>query len=230
MHWPVDVQVVSDVVPRLVEFALMLGASAALLLSAFWTRGPALVAWTALALGLVVALTVAQPFGVVAQAESAAPSPPAQARVAPTAAQESLAGPLRFRLVRSPTVYGGGGDSSDPPEDLRVESSVAGWFVRNRAYVTGLCGVVFNPCPRSHRDIWIGRQDHSWVLWIKGDPHSPRYPAAFQWRLKFGVASLSGLAYWLLYFALALLVLIHRRLPRRSARATHSRRLGAGDP
>lgn len=175
-----------------------------------------------LSLPLVVAVTLAQPFG---------------ARVDPVAATTAIAGadrdpgrvesidvlglPLaRFRL-ESAEKAPAWGESGYPTRELKVRSWIPPLLLINATPVVDMCGVVTNSCwkpddrvPHGSGGVALFEQDGRWHVRTTstGDSALTGRPVVREWRLSYGVVSWTGTAYWaLLAVALMALALRARR-------------------
>ncbi len=166
-------------------------------------------------LALVLAITVAQPFGVVAT--DRAPPPRDAHRVSPTSVHVArlfgVLPVLPFVLYHQDNLYSG---ENVATAKLKARS----WFwlpiLTNATTVTGICGGSDSPC-------WpIGRDSHALQLSQSGDNYyaslvdpahakEPPFSTSDTWDLSAGIVSLSGLVYWIL---LALLIPRVRRAGR----------------
>jgi hypothetical protein len=168
-------------------------------------RGPRGQGALASALALALALTVVQPFGVVAERVSSAP--PDGQQVDPTG--DNSLGALRFHIY--------GQDISQILVDdtreaiLKAQSSVAGVLLYNTTDVASICkGLGDPPCwevdgsGMSLRSM-IREGDNYWLT-LSYDPDVvkergfdvPPSELAYTWKLSLGVASFGGALYWLL--------------------------------
>ena len=193
-------------------------------------------------LALVVALTVAQPFGVIASKEDAAPRPPVYAGNGHSVHVARVLGIplLPFRLYSRSSVSFG---ENTPKATLRARS----WFwlpaLTNATQIAETCSSdVFTPCwdpePGSGNpgnDLTVFRKGGKQWVTIENPagreergpcPPSacgPGYrptplPDSFSWELRAGSASPAGLVYW----ALAILLVVTARRRRTGPTASPS--------
>ena len=180
--------VTAAVVIGVVALAVALGAS-----------GHAALIRLAFPVALLTALTVAQPFGVRAE-----PAPASSGAAVPVRERVHSAPPFRFRLYENPISHLGLGECCPPQDTLRVRSWVlVPGLLTNAGDVTDLHG---DGVPSS----WaLQRAGGGWI--VRANSPSPRPDLA--WRLEPGIASASGMVFWLA-FAAALafrLVALRRR-------------------
>ena len=171
-----------------------------------------------IAVTVVTALTVAQPFGV--EAESLGDDVPAAVAGAegrsPTETETmDIAGlpVLRFTAYRrkESDVLSGLGECCPATHDLRLRSWVPPFLFTHAERVAGLCGD--NPCwgPRDTR-LTLHEVSGQWYALLVDPSKSTRV-----WKLSAGVASGWGLWYWLLSAAAIALLLWRRRAERSRA-------------
>jgi hypothetical protein len=164
------------VVVGVVALAVALGAS-----------GSAPLIRVAIPLGLVTALTVAQPFGVRAD-----PIPAPSDAGAPGGGRVHSAPPLRFRLYETSISRLGLGECCPPQDTLRVRSwLLVPGLLTNSNDITDLHG---DGVPSSWK---LEQQDGDWVV----RANSPSGRPDLAWRLEPGVVSASGVAFWLAFAA-----------------------------
>jgi len=173
---------------------------------------------------LVVAATVAQPFGVVA--EPAPPTAPSREAGEDPGRVESigvLGVPLaRFRLESAdkPPAYA---ESGYPTHELKARSWIVPLLLVNATPIVDMCGVVTDPCWEPDSAEGTSSDSNSVALFERagrwhvrttsvGDDPSTGRPVVREWRLSYGVASWTGVAYWAL-LVLALPVAALRRRP-----------------
>jgi hypothetical protein len=168
----------------------------------------------------VIALTVAQPFGIVAKRQ-AAPPPRTAKDVGSTGVHVVRAFgfvPLPFALYTRSRVYV---DENMPTATLRARSWAWAPFLTNATHVTDVCGnSVETPCwqygDSDAGQLGVYRSGGS--TWVSisnpylNEQNARSVPAQFTWKLGFGVASIAGLVYWAV--AGLLLVLARVRLRR----------------
>ncbi len=196
-------------------------------------------------LALVVGLTVAQPFGVIASKKDAAPRPPVYAGNGHSVHVARVFGIplLRFRLYSREVFWPG---ENTTTATLRARS----WFwlpaLTNATQIAETCSNdVLDPCwdpepgsGTSGSDLTVFRDGgKQWVTIDNPDgrqqekergPCPPEtcgagyrptpIPDSFNWELRAGIASPAGLVYW----ALAILLVISARLRRTGPTASHS--------
>ena len=174
---------------------------------------------------LVLALTVAQPFGVVASKEAGAPRPPTEAEQANgdsvhVARLFGLLPAVPFRLYQREIFLSGLGENA-PNKTLRARS----WFwlpaLTNATQVAETCSDdVLTPCwEPGEQDLTVFREGGAQWVTIDNPPGRDSGPAqipdSFTWKLSAGIASPAGLAYWVL--AALLIVTASRRRSRPSS-------------
>ena len=176
---------------------------------------------------LVLALTVAQPFGVVASKDAGAPMPPTEAEQANgdsvhVARLFGLLPVVPFRLYQREIFLSGLGENA-PNKTLRARS----WFwlpaLTNATQVAETCSDdVLTPCwEPGEQDLTVFREGATTWATIDNPPgrdpsRAPlAIPDSFTWKLSAGIASPSGLAYWAL--AALLIVTPRRRRSRPSS-------------
>jgi hypothetical protein len=187
-------------------------------------------AWRSIGLAAGVALTVAQPFGVVAGERSA---PPAGARpVNPTSIHVArLAGflpTLPFTLYHEDYIVSG---ENGPTAALKARS----WFwlpvLTNATTIKDICSnnVVSTPCwgsdgraydyPTNLRLSEKAGRYYVTLLNPAARNYSPYDRTSYTWELAPGLASPAGLIYWVV---LAVLIPVAVRSTRRRAKNSHS--------
>ncbi len=191
-------------------------------LVAAWERPTARGLRTAPAvLALVVALTVAQPFDVIASKEEAPPQPPKDAERGESVHVARVLGirVLPFRLYNRDKFWPG---ENTPTETIRARAGFWLPVLTNASEIAETCSTdVQTPCwnPRSGQNLVVFRDGGKQWATIDNPPGSGPGPASipdsFTWKLSAGIASPAGLAYWAL--AAVLLITARRR------RATTSR-------
>lgn len=175
-------------------------------------------------LALAVALTVAQPFGVVASKEKAAPRPPPNAANGHSIHVARVFGipVLPFRLYSRSVFWPG---ENTPTANLRARS----WFwlpaLTNATQIAETCSDSLTPCwnpePGSghpQNDLTVFRNGgKQWVTIDNpaGKNSGPaRIPDSFSWELRAGIASPAGLAYWAVAGILVITARRRRTRPR----------------
>ncbi len=158
----------------------------------------------AIALALVLAVTVAQPFGIVRTERG--PPPRNAHRVAPTSVHVArlfgLLPVLPFALYHQDNLRSG---ENDPTATLKARS----WFwlpiLTNAATIAAICAPdIYTPCwqptgPDSH-NLELSQSGGTYYVSLL-DPASAKLPpfgARTTWDLSAGIASPSGLIYWIL--------------------------------
>jgi hypothetical protein len=218
---------------------LLVPASLAYLIVAL-VRGGRARGLRALALAVVTAITVAQPFGV--KGEPITPNQFFAGDPRPAKAEEvhstrvlglSL---FRFRPYRRKIWYLNG-EGGNPTHWLKLRSWLWPGLLTNGSKVERLCGTDMQPCwvPEGDSDTYgrpsnlqLVKSGNEWRYRIlTADGTSPKYPPPFRtgthtyngyYRLTVGVSSKGGLAYWIVSAALgmALVLRLHRDRRRRT--------------
>lgn len=179
---------------------------------------------------LVLALTVAQPFGVSSSEISASDyrhqHPATVGYGASTETMDLFGLPvLRFRPTRLPSLL--------PPEDvgissgsLRVRSWVPPLFLTNATRLAALCGKVTDPCPRTEDPsaLLVTRSGDAWYLRAATELGATErgVPPFRAWRLSAGVTSWLGVLYWLVALTFAMLSYRQFRQKRQRSMAVGS--------
>lgn len=182
-------------------------------------------------LAVVVGLTVAQPFGVIASKEDDAPRPPTPAppnQLDPpqtngedvhVARLFGVVPVLPFRFYQRQIFLSGLAENT-PNETLRVRS----WFwlpvLTNATEVTETCSNdVFTPCWNGGQNLTVFREGGAQWATIDNSAgrgsSQPDLPDSFTWKLSAGIASPAGLVYWAL--AAGLVITASRRRARASS-------------
>ena len=175
----------------------------------------------ALRFAVVIAATVAQPFGIVAAQE---PGPPRDAHpVSPTGIHiDRIAGILPilpFSLYRENTIIHN--DTGSARATLKARS----WFwlpvLTNGTAIKSICSDLTQPCwdpSTPDRSSLQLSEAHGRYYVTLLDPLGPRFgaPGSYTWELVPGIASIPGLIYWLL-LGLAI-PLLNTRLRARNGR------------
>jgi hypothetical protein len=203
-----------DLILGLVELVLVPATLLGLAMAIF-KRRPRLLRRVSV-LSVVVGLTVAQPFGVIASKQHGLPRT-STVRVKPTAVHVIAVGGLPlapFRLYPGGTLSGILKENA-PTSTLRARSWLWLPVLTNATTITGMCGTddtrpCWDPDDPAHRNTLIlMRAGHTyWVTIARSLGESGRIvvdPRADTWKLGFGVASPIGLAYWIAVLALFLL-------------------------
>lgn len=190
-----------------------------LMLAACWGRGGR---WRTLSVlsGAVLALTVAQPFGV--KAHLAGHELPAGSVAVSTGASHRLdvfgVPLLWFRAYRRSIDFSQGG--GEPTQSLKVRSWTIPFVLTNGTRVLPMCGSTLRPCWNPAVPPLPGQVD-SLQLWrtpsggfaytLQGD-NPPEGPGRIVIRLSAGIPSIPGLLFWLALIAAVLIrLLIGRR-------------------
>jgi len=177
-------------------------------------------------LALILALTVAQPFGVVASKEAGAPPPTEAGPNGESVHVARLFGflpVLPFRLYQREIFLSGLGENA-PNETLRARS----WFwlplLTNATQVAETCSDdVLTPCWKpgysSEQNLTVLREGGTHLATIDNPPGrgEAQIPDSFTWKLRAGIASPAGLAYWVLA---GFLVIMTRRRRSQSSSPT----------
>ncbi len=221
----------------LLEFFLV-PASIAWLCAAPFSRSRRSARWS-IGLAILLALTVAQPFGIVATPQAA---PPAGAhQVDATSVHVVRAGGslpvMPFVLYREDYVWSG---ENAPTAMLKARS----WFwlpiLTNATTVDRICADdVLQPCFGNAHEEYAAESNlrlaqsggtYYATLLNPGASRAPNVPTSYTWKLAPGIASSSGVVYWLLIAVLIPIVVwssrgddadrLFRRLPRTSRAAT----------
>jgi hypothetical protein len=196
----------ADHVLGIAEFALVSVSLLWLTITAVSRRRERLLRATALA--AVVAVTVAQPFGVVASRASGIP------KGATTVKHPAHVHILRlgvvpiepFKLYKRQEFY-----LDDPPPDtLRARSWAWLPLLVNSSKLADICGYGNPPCwdDQEGQHLVVLRKDHHyWVAFT--ERRSETAPSILDetggaWKLGFGLASPLGLAYWAVVMVLVL--------------------------
>jgi hypothetical protein len=203
---------------------VLVGASLAYLVVAA-LRGGRGRSVRALVLAGVVAVTVAQPFGVRAvpitarQFAAAEPTPHAQA----THSIDVLGLPLFGFVPYTRDIVSVQGETGDPTQWLKVRSWLWPGLLTNASKITRLCGPTSQLCwtPEDSAvgagrssNLHLARAGDQWlyrVLTRNGSPAPYGGTNGGTYRVAVGIASFSGLTYWLVVGVLGAGVLIRRR-------------------
>ena len=186
----------------------------------------------AVVLALIVGLTVAQPFGIVAVRQNRLP--PTDARLLPSRSVHvarlfGVIPLLPFELYPRTNCWT---LENRPSATLRARS----WFwlpvLTNSTDVKDMCSnSKFDPCCESadanasrRKALSVDERDGVWVVLRNMYPVASNIgvPQFYVWKLEPGIASFAGLAYWIVTGGLLLVILrTHRKEARiRSPRAT----------
>ncbi len=167
------------------------------------------------AFALIIALTLAQPFGIHAVRVAA---PPAGAEpVSPRSALDfRVAGwvPVSASLYTTGLLHG---DSGEPQGTLRLDSSVWGPVLFSTTAVTEICGAT-TPCwapdPSSTADGLqaVTKDGRYWLVYRSNGVAVVNHAT---WSLRFGLTSWLGLAYWCCVAVLLAYLALIARLERR---------------
>ncbi len=177
-------------------------------------------------LALILALTVAQPFGVIASREKAAPRPPPDAENGDSVHFARVFGipALPFRLYSRPNLLQA---ENAPWATLRARSWLWLPALTNASRIAETCSSdVLTPCWKPERGWGRGQTDltvfqdggKQWATIDnplgRGSGPAP-IPDSFTWKLRAGIASPAGLVYWIL--AAILVITARRRRARPSS-------------
>lgn len=166
----------------------------------------------------ITALTVAQPFGVVATRERGVP-PPRAARSSPGGVHTLRAFgflPIPYVLYSRDRLWR---SDTSPRSDARARSWLWAPVLTNASDIAGTCASVFVPCWASNgygsKSLQIA-QDGGETWAVFRNPESNRFapgqvPSAFTYKLSFGLASPAGLVYWVVAFSLVVVARIRLR-------------------
>lgn len=158
----------------------------------------------------VTALTVAQPLGIVAQRSSEPIRAVAGVSAASSVHVARLLGlPLMPFVVYSQSIPLASLGENAPQDKLKVRSWVWGPILTNATVLTDECdGSINLPCWHAHSAYGERTQlslvnRNGWYLTARAHPHpssvtdAPAPFAAETWKLSVGIASPSGLVYWI---------------------------------
>jgi hypothetical protein len=156
-------------------------------------------------LALVLAVTVAQPFGIVA--EESGPPPASAEQRDPTATHPAYLFdviPIMPFALYSRDDLTKGWFENNPTATLRARSWLWGPLLTNSTKIAHICGDAFEPpCweppGRPYGNTMTLSQDGGSYWATLHNPGAPSpAPTEFTWKLGWGLASPAGLVYWLL--------------------------------